>query len=72
VPRVGQLHDAAHAIEQLHVQGFFQLPDLLRQRGLRHVQGLGGTRKILVRGNCKKIADMPQQHGRPPFYWSFL
>jgi hypothetical protein len=43
----------------LHLQNVFELPDLLRQRRLRHMQRLGGACEILVFCDRLQIADMP-------------
>jgi hypothetical protein len=69
---VGQLDCPAGAVEQLHAQCVFQLPDLLRQRRLRHMQRLGRAREITVFRDRQKITDVPQQHGASLNYWCFL
>ncbi len=45
---VGQANVAPGAVEQLYAQHFFQEPDLLRKRRLRHVQRFGGACKAVM------------------------
>ncbi|MNY68908.1 hypothetical protein D3C86_2067530 [compost metagenome] len=61
--RIGRLDCARGPVEQAHAQGFFQLPDLLRQGRLGDVQRLGGAGEAAVVGDRQQIAQMSQQHG---------
>ncbi|MCY1460294.1 hypothetical protein D9M71_778430 [compost metagenome] len=61
--RVRGLDRAGGPVEQTDAEGFFQLPDLLRQGRLGHVQRLGGAGKAAVVGDGQQITQMTQQHG---------
>ncbi|CAM2156702.1 protein of unknown function [Pararobbsia alpina] len=57
----------------MDTQSVLELPDLLRQRRLRHMQRLGGTREITVFRDGKEVADVTEQHATPRLnYWSDL
>lgn len=62
--------DAAPApVEQRRADFLFQLPDLLRQRRLRHAKLLGRAGEVLGLGRGDEIAQVAQFHIGIQKYW---
>ncbi|MCY1547466.1 hypothetical protein D9M68_835300 [compost metagenome] len=57
-------HALAAAVEQWRAQFLLELPDLVRQRRLRHVQALGRARETAGLGQGVEVAQVPQFHVR--------
>ena len=53
------------ALENLQLQLFFQLLDGHRQRGLRHMAGLGRAAEVLFAGHGDDVFEFGQGHGGP-------
>jgi hypothetical protein len=49
-------------VQQLDAELGLQLPDLLGQRGLRHVEPLGGTAEVPFLGHRHEVPEMTQIH----------
>ena len=60
--RLGELHTARLAAEQLHLQLGFQCPDLLAQRRLLHAEPLGGAGDVAFLGDGDEVAQVSQVH----------
>jgi hypothetical protein len=58
------MREAALASKQETAELGFERLDAARQRRLRYVALLGGTREVQRFANCKKIADLIHLHGR--------
>jgi hypothetical protein len=63
---VGELDLATRAKEQLDAQFLFQRLDLLRKRGLRHVQPLGRAHEAQRLGHRHEVLQLPQVHQPVP------
>jgi hypothetical protein len=57
--RLGQCDRPARAVDQLCTQLAFELPDLLAQRWLGHVQPLGGPAEVTFLGHGDEVAEQP-------------
>ena len=62
-PGVGQVDAAGGAAQQRHPQLGLELPDLLGQRRLGHVQALGGPAEVPLLGDGDEVAQVTKLHG---------
>lgn len=60
--RRGERHLPRGAVEQRDVELGFELPDRVRQRGLRDVQLLGRLAEMARVGHGDEVAKMPELH----------
>ena len=65
---LGQPHAPAQALEQRLAQLAFELGDLLAERRLRHVTGLGGARHVAVLGHLGEVTKLMHLHGRSAWW----
>jgi hypothetical protein len=61
---LGRVHGSGRAVQQLRTQLPLELPDLVRERRLRHVQLVGGTREVPVSRHRFEVAKLPYLHVR--------
>ena len=58
-----ELDPTGSAVEERDAELRFQAPDLLRQRGLRHVQPVRRPAEVELLGDGKEVAQVSQLHG---------
>jgi hypothetical protein len=61
-----QPHAAPGALEERRPQLVLQPLDLAAERGLRHVQALGGAAHVALLGDDDEVADLAEAHDRAP------
>jgi len=66
-PAARQPHPPLVAIEQLDLDLFLELFDLLTERGLRHVESLGGAPEIQLFRDGNEVPQVTQLHADLPF-----
>src|SRR5207245_2465100 len=57
-PGLRQRHGARGAIEQAHAERLLEMADADGERGLRHVQRLGGTGEVSETGDAQKRLEL--------------
>jgi hypothetical protein len=57
-----ELHGARGSDKERIPDFFFQVPDLLRQRRLRHMKPAGGAAEMQLLGNGEEIAQVAEIH----------
>ena len=55
--------EALAALDDGHAQLLLELPDAARQRGLRHVAGLGRAREVLFAREGDEVLELADVHG---------
>ena len=65
--RLREVHAAGGPLEQLGAELCFELPDLLRQGRLCHVELLRCTSEVTLLGDREEVAQVPQFHGTSSF-----
>ena len=68
---LGEHGRAVGAVEQRTAQLALELGDLARQRGLRHMQHVGGLGHVLLACNGQKITQRPEFHRSAPYPFIF-
>jgi hypothetical protein len=58
----GYLNRASGSLEELDAEFFFKDANLLAERGLSHVQAIGGTAKVKFLGDSNKKAKLTNFH----------
>lgn len=61
----GEVDTASGAVQQLDAELGLELPDLLRERWLGHVQPLGGAAEVTLLRHRHEVPEMPQIHISP-------
>ena len=59
-PRLGELHDPARPLEQLHPQLRLELSNRLRERRLRDVEPLGRSPEVELVAHGQEVAEVPE------------
>ena len=62
----GEVDAAGGALEEPGAQLRLELLDLLGQRGLRHVEALGGAAEVALLRDREEVAQVPQFHRTSP------
>ena len=62
---VGQVDAAGGAVEEARVQLRLQLPDLLGEGRLGHVESLRGAAEVALLGDGEEVPQVSQFHGPP-------
>jgi hypothetical protein len=55
--------EALPALDDRHAELLLELPDAARQRGLRHVAGLGRAGEVLLAGEGDEVLELTDIHG---------
>jgi hypothetical protein len=61
-PRFRQLDTALCPFEKLDAEFLFEHPDLVAQRGLRHIQALRRASEVQLFSDCNHISEMAEFH----------
>jgi hypothetical protein len=62
----GHLYTAAASFEQSHSELLLEVPDLLAEGGLRHVQPLGCPPEMKLLRDRYEVPQVPELHGSRP------